>query len=131
MVGEYRFSALRRIHRQDGDLEIWSASDSLVLKAIAIVLGRRLTPQLSRQCSHLAGNGGAKAAVRQLIEHLPANRFVFRVKSYYASIRHDVLFLQLKRYIDDPRLLDLLWQYVRRTVCDDGQYEAFHFSVTR
>ena len=124
--GEYRFSPLRRIHRAEDDLEIWSALDSLVLKAIAIVLTQRLAPKLSDRCSHLAGNGGAKAAVRYVLEKLPANQFVFRtdVKSYYASIDHDVLYSQLAGLIDDPRLLDLLRQYLRRTVYDDGLYEA-------
>jgi RNA-directed DNA polymerase len=53
------------------------------------------------------------------------NQFVFRtdVKSYYASIDHDVLYSQLAGGIDDPRLLDLLRQYLRRTVYDDGLYE--------
>ena len=123
--GRYRFSPLRRFHR-DGDCwEIWSALDSLVLKAIAIVLTQRLAPQLSKRCTHLAGNGGAKGAVHDVVGNLPQNRFVFRtdVKSYYASIRHEILHAQLAEHIDDPRLLDLLWQYMRRTVYDDGFYE--------
>ncbi|MCH7686654.1 MAG: group II intron reverse transcriptase domain-containing protein [Planctomycetes bacterium] len=45
------------------------------------------------------------------------------VMSYYASIDHDVLLNQLREQIDDPRLLDLLEQYVRRTVVEDGLYE--------
>jgi len=51
--------------------------------------------------------------------------FVFRtdVKRYYASISHDILFSQLQDVIDDPRLLDLLRQYLRRTVYDDGLYK--------
>ena len=77
--------------------------DSLVLKAIAIVLTKHMAPNLSSKCCHLAGNGGAKAAVREVVEKLPENQFVFRtdVKSYYASIDHDVLFSQLKELIDD------------------------------
>ncbi len=45
------------------------------------------------------------------------------VRRYYASINHGVLFAQLKEYIDAPGLLDLLWQYMRRTVYDGGLYE--------
>lgn len=125
LAGQYRFSPLRRIHRTNDDLEIWSALDSLVLKAMAIVLTRYLARRLSSRCFHLAGNGGAKAAVREVVANLPQNRFVFRtdVKSYYASINHDILHAQLAEHIDDPRLLDLLWQYMRRTVYDDGIYE--------
>ncbi len=116
--GNYSFSPLRRIDRTDGDLEICSAVDSLVLKAIAIVLTKHLAPRLSKRCTHLVGNGGAKRAVRDAFDNLPENKFVFRtdVKSHYASIQHDVLLSQLQRYIDDPRLLDLLWQYMRRIV---------------
>ena len=123
--GRYRFSPLRRIHGTDEDLEIWSALDSLVLKAMAIVLTKHLAPTLSRQCFHLAGNGGAKAAVRKVLSNLPQNKFVFRtdVKSYYASIDHNVLFSQLEERIEDWRVIDLLWQYMRRTVYDDGFYE--------
>ena len=92
-AGRFRFSPLNRIHRADDCLEIWSALDSLVLKAIAIVLTRNLAPTLSKRCTHLAGNGRAKAAVRQVLGKLPDNQFVFRtdVRSYYASIQQDVL----------------------------------------
>ena len=124
--GRYRFSPLNRIHRgTDDDLELWSALDSLVLKAMAIVLTKHFAPILSKRCFHLAGNGGAKAAVREVADNLPNNKFVFRtdVKSYYASIDHNVLYAQLGERIDDRRVLDLLWQYMRRTVYDDGFYE--------
>ncbi len=87
LTGCYRFSPLRRIHRTDDHLEIWSALDSLVLKAIAIVFTKRLVPRLSTRCTHLAGNGGAKSAVREVVANLPNNQFVFRtdVKSYYST----------------------------------------------
>ena len=56
-----------------------------MLKALAIVLARRLKPRLSEHCHHLAGHGGSKAAVRAVAEKLAAHTFVFRtdVKSYY------------------------------------------------
>jgi len=106
-------------------LEIWSSQDALVLKALAIVLTRHLAPQMPKTCHHLAGNGGAMAAVRRLCQEIPGNAFVFRsdVKSYYASIDHEILFAQLKQHVADAHLLDLLWQYLRRTIYDGGQYE--------
>jgi retron-type reverse transcriptase len=132
LAGRCRFSPLRRIHRREDSLEIWSALDSLVLKAMAIVLTNHLAPKLSKHCTHLAGNGGAKAAVRHVLGKLPENQFVFRtdVKRYYASISHDILFSQLRDVIDDPRLLDLLWQYLRRTVYDDGLYEDIEQGIS-
>jgi len=122
--GGYRFSPLRRVQNRDHEtLELWSALDALVLKSIAIVLTKRLS--LSDRCYHLPGHGGAKAAVRDVVANLPDNPFVFRsdVKSYYASIDHDILLGQLAEHIDDSRLLDLVEQYVRRTVVENGLYE--------
>ena len=54
-------------------------------KALAIVLGKHLP--VSRRCTHIKGHSGAKSAVREVRDHLAANRFVLRtnVKSYYAS----------------------------------------------
>ena len=73
-----------------------------------------------------------KSAVRYVIEKLPQNKFVFRtdVKSYYASIGLEVLFAQLKTKIGDERLLDLLWQYNRRTVYDVGHYEDIEQGIS-
>ena len=34
-----------------------------------------------------------------------------------------MLFSQRKERIDDRQVLDLLWQYMRRAVYDDGMYE--------
>ncbi len=57
--------------------------------------------------------------------HRGENTFVFRtdVKSYYASIDKDILFSILGRHVLDGRVLNLLRQYVRRTVYDGGLYE--------
>ncbi len=123
LKGDYRFDALRRIHRGNDTIELWSALDALVLKAMALVLNGRLS--ISKRCYHLTGHGGAKAAVRDLVRNLRNKPFLLRsdVKSYYASIDHEVLLGQLREHIDDPRLLDLLQQYLRRTVVEDGCYE--------
>ena len=45
---------------------------------------------------------------------MPSNQFVFRsdVKSYYASIDHAVLLGLVRERIDDPRMLDLVGQYL-------------------
>lgn len=69
---------------------LWSAADALVLKATALVLGNFLRPYLSPQCYHLAGNGGAKGAVRAVQAQVEHASFVFRsdVKGYYEAIDH-------------------------------------------
>jgi hypothetical protein len=124
-AGEYRLGLVRRIQHGDETIEVWSALDALVLKATAIVLADHWLPDLSPHCHHLEGRGGAKAAVRFVHENLAANTFVFRtdVKSYYANIDHDILLAMLERHVPDGRVLDLLRQYVRRTIYDGGLYE--------
>ncbi|QDU10182.1 reverse transcriptase/maturase family protein [Gimesia aquarii] len=90
-------------------------------------LGYRYFPagHRNRSCYHLAGHGGAKRAVRDVAVQVKSSSFVFRtdVKSYYASIDHEILFAQLKKHVSDPRLLDILWQYMKRTIYDGGLYE--------
>ena len=76
--GQYRFSPLRRIQTDDGEcIELWNALDALVLKALSIVLNRRL--DLPRSCYHLPGKEGeakrgAKAAVRHICSRLVAGK---------------------------------------------------------
>src|SRR5271157_1708284 len=124
-AGGYRLSSVRRFHLSDDDIEVWSALDALVLKATALVLAAHCLPKLSHHCHHLQGRGGAKAAVRFVNEHLADNTFVFRtdVKSYYASIDHDILLGLLEHVVADKRVLDLIRQYLRRTIYDGGLYE--------
>ncbi len=103
-AGRYQLTILERVTRSDGeDLDLWSARDALVLKALATVLATVLPT--SAHCTHVKGHGGAKAAVRQVWTQLAENRFVLRtdVKGYYASIDHFLLLDQLAACIEDRR----------------------------
>ncbi len=116
LAEDFRFGLLDRITLKDGsDIDLWSARDALVLKALAIVLSDILP--VSPRCTHIKGHGGAKAAVRQVWAHLDANGFVLKtdVKSYYASIDHVLLMDRLARSILDRSVLNLMGQYMRRT----------------
>lgn len=77
LAGYFRFALLSRITLKTGDeTGLRSACDALVLKALAVVLAKHLP--VSRRCTHLKGNGGAKYAVREVRDHLQNNRFVLR-----------------------------------------------------
>jgi hypothetical protein len=78
LAGRYRCQVTRRVRTDEGVLEIWSAEDALVLKAVALVLGRHLQGVLSQNCYHLAGHGGIKAAVCDVGRAVPNQAFVFR-----------------------------------------------------
>jgi len=80
LAGRFRLGAVERFGG-DGDeeqREVWSAIDALVLKAVTIVLTETLGPELSERCFHLAGRGGAKAAVREVCRKVKQFPFVFR-----------------------------------------------------
>ncbi len=62
-AGRYRFGLLARVTLKDGEeVDLWSARDALVLKALAIVLAKHLP--VSARCTHVKDHGGAKAAPR-------------------------------------------------------------------
>ena len=64
-AGRYRFSPLERIQRKDqDDIDLWSARDALVLKALTIALAPHLP--VSPRCTHIKGNGGSKYSRRTL-----------------------------------------------------------------
>src|ERR1017187_3243489 len=133
--GQYRFSPLRRIQIDGECIELWAALDALVLKALAMVLNRRLN--FPRSCYHVPGRDGeakrgAKAAVRHICSRLPSNQFVFRsdVKSYYASIDHAVLLGLVRDRIDDPLVLDLIAQYLHRTVDENCLYSTVTVGIS-
>ena len=130
--GTYRFQVQQEIRFPDQTIELWSSCDALVLKAVALVLSSHLKPYISNQCSHVKGNGGAKQAVRQVNAHLKGNPFVFRsdVKSYYTSINHSILLDQLRPYIQDQRVISLLYDYLRRTVCFGGLYQEIKQGIS-
>ncbi|WP_353570480.1 reverse transcriptase domain-containing protein [Candidatus Albibeggiatoa sp. nov. BB20] len=120
-AGTYRFSPCKQY---DGFL-VWSAQDSLVLKALAIVLTDYLSPKLSTRCFHLAGNGEAKGCVNAVSETVDNYRFVCRsdVNSYYATIDHGILMKQLRALIPCETVLTLLGRMLGRL---DDVYGVYH-----
>ena len=123
LTNSFRFEALDRVGLKDGSkVDVWTSRDALVLKAMSLCLAQVL-PVLPH-CTHIKGNGGAKAAIRQVAAHIPQNGFVLRtdVKSYYASIDHHLLLDRLANHIDDKAVMNLLGQYLRRFICDGGNY---------
>ena len=124
-AGVYRIGSVRRFPAGDETIEVWPALDALVLKATALVLTAHWLPDLSPHCYHIEGRGGAKAAVRFVDAHRADNTFVFRtdVKSYYASIDHEILLAMLDRHAPTGVSAICCAQYVRRTIYDGGLYE--------
>jgi len=131
-AGRYRFAPQIRIRRKDqDDIDLWSARDALVMKALSIVLGEQLP--VSPRCTHIKGNGGSKYALREVLRDLPENRFVLRtdVKSYYASIDHFKALDLLAVTIQDKAVLNLLCQTMRRTTTWGGLFRDYTQGISR
>lgn len=132
LAGTYRLWEQRLIRGAERTVELWAAMDALVLKALAIVLGEHLRPDLSERVYHIAGSGGMKAAVREVAAHLGEHKFVFRtdVKGFYASINHGILYGQVAALVDDPLVLDLVGQYLARFVSNGGEYVDISLGIS-
>ena len=102
-----------------------------MLRFLALYLPPYLS--LSDRCTHIKGQGGLKATVADVQTHLPDYRFVMRtdVKGYYASIDHEILLELLSRQIKPRFLLNLLCQYLKRTVHRGGLYRDISRGISR
>jgi RNA-directed DNA polymerase len=130
--GQYRLSPQNRIKLSNGEtIDIWTAQDALVLKALTITLSDLLP--VSSDCTHIKGHGGLKRAVRDVHQNLPDNGFVLRtdVKSYYASIDHIELLDRLAVYIKDKNILNLVSQYLKRSTEYGGTFKDFDQGISR
>ena len=134
--GTYEIGLLSRVTLwHDGqpadDVDLWTARDAVVMKALARLLQEHLP--ISPRVAHIAGNGGQKGAVRQVWEALPEHTFVLKtdVRSYYASIDHERLLERLACHLADPQLIRLLVQYLRRTAERGGLYWEHRQGIAR
>jgi RNA-directed DNA polymerase len=121
LADTYEVGLLSRVTLQNGEeVELWTARDAVVMKALALVLPQHLP--LSPRCTHLKGHGGLKHAVREVLTALPQHRFVLKtdVRAYYASIDHQLLLDRLAIYISDRQILNIIGQYLQRCAEQGG-----------
>ena len=130
LAGTYRCAVLSRVTLKSGEeIAFWSARDALVLKALTVVLAQRLP--LSPRCTYLKDHGGSKGALREVLRHLDAHRFVLctDIRHYYASIEHDLVLDRLAGCLQDGRVLNLVAQYLKRTAERGGLFWDSHTGI--
>ena len=109
----------------DGNIfSIWTSSDLLVLKMIALKLGEVMKNDLLKTCYHVKDHGGLKKGVVDTVHDISNYTYVMRsdIKSYYESIRFDVLMGIIEQYVQDPILLKLLYKALHRTETMGGLF---------
>jgi RNA-directed DNA polymerase len=123
MAGTSPVGRLSRVTLRSGEeVDLWSARDAVVMKALALVVAQHLP--LAKPCTHVKGHGGLKGAVRPVLAKLPQARFILKtdVQSSEASIDHHVLRTRLAAHITDDRVLNLIGQYLRRCAEQGGLF---------
>ncbi len=132
--GCYAFDVQKKITLSCGEtIALWSSRDALVIKVITYIIQEKLKPFLSKTCYHLKGHGGLKGAIKDVVTLLPRYRFFCKtdVKLYYDSIDHFTLFMKLYEYINDRRLMDYVWRFLRRCVEWGGLYQDIRRGIPR
>ena len=128
----FNFQPLQKVTKSSGEvIHLWTSIDSVVLKLLSLVLSRYLPS--SKRCTHLKGHGGIKRTVTEIHRNLEDglegkvnnHTFVFRTdaKSYYESINHEILLDKLSIYIKDKMVMNLLSQYLKRSVESGGLFK--------
>lgn len=114
-------------------MALWSSRDALVIKMLTGILEKQLP--VHRLCEHVKGHGGGRQSTAGVDRHLRAHRspFVFRtdIKGYYAAINKNRLYRQLCRYVTDPVLRNLLWQFLHYSVEDGGTFHTPARGISR
>jgi hypothetical protein len=97
-----------------------------VARALAQILKPVLAPHIPVSCTHIAGHGGHKGALRQILRALAHFRFAFKtdIWRYYASIDPVEVMAQISRIGVEPAITRLVWQAMRRTTWDNGAYRV-------
>jgi hypothetical protein len=130
--GDYVFSPLARIHKQNGQvIHLWCSSDALVLKVLAEPVQAQL--KLSKFCMHVKGHGGLKQCVAGVQQQLDHYQFVYKpdVKSFYESIDQHLLVEKLYTHIEHKSLRRYLYQIIHRTVEYGGNYREITQGISR
>lgn len=126
----YQLSPVIYYHIKGELIGVWSSKDAIVLKMLASYLSNSLSQVLSPEVYHLSSTASRKrgipAAIDRLKKKLPNYAFIMRsdVKGYYASIDHQIILQQCRKYIDNPLILNLIKQYLQYTIYDEGIYRT-------
>ena len=114
LADDYTLSPAQVVSMPDDRYLSFSAPDTILLKALSTLLEETVYPQLKalKRCYHLKGRG-QKSAIRWANKQASTHSHVYRtdIKKYYASMDKHKLQAMLSRWIDDPRILKLVWQY--------------------
>ncbi|MFT5319701.1 MAG: RNA-directed DNA polymerase [Chlamydiales bacterium] len=129
--GTYRFSERKKMIIKGEHKILFEPQDTIVLKAISLILKPIIKEKIPNSCFHVKGNGGLKGAVKFVCSNRKEYKYMVRsdIKDFYSSMNHDVILSQIKKYTSEPLLLDLIEQSVRGVECWDRIYFTIHKGI--
>ena len=130
IAGNYKFNPMTTYTFEDQEsnesetIVIWGYIDRLVIKWIHKIIKPILKHIIPASCFHLMGPSGVKAAIKKIKQAIGHKNFRYfiraDIKSYYASIDHNILVKQVQQNFDDPRLLKYLSDIINISVIKDA-----------
>ncbi|HXH55246.1 MAG TPA: reverse transcriptase domain-containing protein [Gammaproteobacteria bacterium] len=112
MAGTYHFEPLTTYVMPDETITVWSYIDRLFIKSLLQIIKPFFKHIISPNCFHLKGPNGVKNALGFLNKAWDKETFRYflrvDIKSYYASINHQILVSQIRSHFKDPRVVKYL-----------------------
>lgn len=122
--GSHRFSPLKTYCFPDEVVQVWEYCDKLFVHLLHGILKPTFSAVISKRCYHLQGPYVIRSITRQIKRALETNEYgyVIRldIKSYFASIDHDILLQQVEANYDDPRLKKYLRDVITIGIDQEG-----------
>lgn len=114
------FAEKRLIKKTSGkgmrELEVPCVLDRMILYAIYLVLEPLFEKKFSNNSYGFRKGFGCKAALKKCIAYMNSGySYVvdLDVHSFFDTVRHDLLLLELRKYIKDEKLLRLIEKYIK------------------
>ena len=135
IAGTYRFEPMKTSVMPDETLTMWSYRDRLFVRALLFLIKPVFQHIISPRCLHLAGPSAVKSTLDLVQKALQSQKFKYfirpDIKSYYASINHNILVNQLAKHFQDKRLLNYLEQIIAVPVEQDGNIRTPQQGIQR
>ena len=123
--GEHRFSPLREYFFAGESTKVWSYPDRLMIHLLLKIIRPTFKHVISKQCFHLSGPSSLRKITALVKAALTTNDYHYAIRldirSYYASIDHEILLKQLKENYDDPKLINYFQQMITVAVDKNAQ----------
>ena len=131
--GSHGFSPLKTYRFPDEVVQVWEYCDKLFVHLIYGILKPTFKAVISKRCYHLKGPSVIRFITQQIKRVLASGEYEYAIrldiKSYFASIDHDILLQQIEAAYDDPLLKKYLRDIITIGIDRDGLIDLPHKGI--